>query len=156
MNLILRPRNDLEEAVERKFVWIQSAREWLQSQPGALAARMSGSGSTVFGLWPTLPLLQNKPVAHSAAGWSIVFSWIMLALPRKSWSPCLQLGKKMKPQNFFPNCSVVWTVRPRVKPFTEIARLVSNPESLTSFASFTSPRKLAGRLVSKPPNQSVS
>ena len=53
MNLILRPRNDLEEAVEKKFIWIQSAREWLQSQPGALAARMSGSGSTVFGLWPT-------------------------------------------------------------------------------------------------------
>jgi len=53
MNLTLRPRNDLEEAVEKKFLWIRSAREWLQRQPGALAARMSGSGSTVFGLWPS-------------------------------------------------------------------------------------------------------
>lgn len=35
------------------FFVIVSAREWLQSQPGALAARMSGSGSTVFGLWLT-------------------------------------------------------------------------------------------------------
>lgn len=49
--LILHPRNDLEAPVENKFFWIRSARQWLQKQPGVLAARMSGSGSTVFGLW---------------------------------------------------------------------------------------------------------
>jgi len=47
----LKPRNDLEPAVEEKFLWIRSARAWLGRQPGALAARMSGSGSTVFGLF---------------------------------------------------------------------------------------------------------
>ncbi|NBR46319.1 MAG: 4-(cytidine 5'-diphospho)-2-C-methyl-D-erythritol kinase, partial [Verrucomicrobia bacterium] len=49
----IRPRNDLEPAVEEKFPWIRAAREWLSAQPGVLAARMSGSGSTVFGLWQT-------------------------------------------------------------------------------------------------------
>ena len=49
--LTLRPRNDLEGAVESKFLWIRTAREWISQQPGVLAARMSGSGSTVFGLW---------------------------------------------------------------------------------------------------------
>lgn len=51
--LILHPRNDLEGPVEQKFLWIRSAREWLGKQSGVLTARMSGSGSTVFGLWPT-------------------------------------------------------------------------------------------------------
>ena len=49
----IRPRNDLEPAVERKFIWIASAREWLGRQSGVLAARMSGSGSTVYGLFST-------------------------------------------------------------------------------------------------------
>ena len=49
----LRPRNDLEPAVEQKYLWIRAARTWLSRQPGVLAARMSGSGSTVFGLWST-------------------------------------------------------------------------------------------------------
>ena len=49
----IKPRNDLEPAVEEKFLWIRAARRWLSQQPGVLAARMSGSGSTVFGLWPT-------------------------------------------------------------------------------------------------------
>jgi len=49
----IRPRNDLEPAVEKKFLWISSAREWLEKQPAVLAARMSGSGSTVFGLFST-------------------------------------------------------------------------------------------------------
>jgi len=51
--LTLHPRNDLEGPVENKFIWIRSAREWLQKQSGSLAARMSGSGSTVFGLFHT-------------------------------------------------------------------------------------------------------
>lgn len=47
----LRPRNDLEPAVEEKFLWIRAVRTWLSRQPGVLVARMSGSGSTVFGLF---------------------------------------------------------------------------------------------------------
>jgi 4-diphosphocytidyl-2-C-methyl-D-erythritol kinase len=57
----IRPRNDLEPAVEGKFFWISSAREWLEKQPAVLAARMSGSGSTVFGLF------SRKEEAESAA-----------------------------------------------------------------------------------------
>lgn len=45
------PQNDLEPPVEKKFLWISSARTWMEQQPGVLAARMSGSGSTVFGLF---------------------------------------------------------------------------------------------------------
>lgn len=50
-NYELRPRNDLEPAVEEKFLWIRTVRTWLSRQPGVLVARMSGSGSTVFGLF---------------------------------------------------------------------------------------------------------
>jgi 4-diphosphocytidyl-2-C-methyl-D-erythritol kinase len=51
--LTLYPRNDLEGPVEKKFIWIRSAREWLQKQTGVLTVRMSGSGSTVFALLRT-------------------------------------------------------------------------------------------------------
>ena len=54
------PQNDLEPAVEKKFLWIQVARRWMEKQPGARVARMSGSGSTVFGLF------RNKQEAESA------------------------------------------------------------------------------------------
>jgi 4-diphosphocytidyl-2-C-methyl-D-erythritol kinase len=47
------PRNDLENAVESKFLWIKSARQWMEAQKNNLSSRMSGSGSTVFGLFPT-------------------------------------------------------------------------------------------------------
>ena len=47
------PRNDLEKAVESKFLWIESARHWMGIQKNVLASRMSGSGSTVYGLFPT-------------------------------------------------------------------------------------------------------
>ena len=47
------PRNDLENAVESKFLWIESTRRWMETQKSVLASRMSGSGSTVFGLFPT-------------------------------------------------------------------------------------------------------
>ena len=45
------PQNDLEPPVEERFPWIASCRQWMESQPGVIAARMSGSGSTVFGLF---------------------------------------------------------------------------------------------------------
>jgi len=45
------PQNDLEPPVEKRLLWIPSARKWMETQSGVLAARMSGSGSTVFGLF---------------------------------------------------------------------------------------------------------
>jgi len=51
--LKIMPRNDLENAVESKFLWIESARHWMGIQKNVLASRMSGSGSTVYGLFPT-------------------------------------------------------------------------------------------------------
>jgi len=70
----LRPRNDLEPAVEEKFLWIRAARHWLAQQPGVLAARMSGSGSTVFGLWPKES--EAKAVADRARNYFGNVAWI--------------------------------------------------------------------------------
>ena len=56
------PQNDLEPAVEEKLLWIRAARAWLARQPGVLAARMSGSGSTVFGLWSSAQEAQEAAV----------------------------------------------------------------------------------------------
>ena len=70
----LRPRNDLEPAVEQKYLWIRAARTWLSRQPGVLAARMSGSGSTVFGLWATEA--EAKAVAKRAKDYFGLDAWI--------------------------------------------------------------------------------
>ena len=70
----LRPRNDLEPAVEQKYPWIRAARTWLSRQPGVLAARMSGSGSTVFGLWATEA--EAKAVAKRAKDYFGLDAWI--------------------------------------------------------------------------------
>ena len=70
----LRPRNDLEPAVEEKFLWIRAARRWLTQQPGVLAARMSGSGSTVFGLWKTQS--EAKDAADRAEAYFGKSAWI--------------------------------------------------------------------------------
>lgn len=70
----LRPRNDLEPAVEEKFLWIQAARRWVARQPGALAARMSGSGSTVFGLWSKESAAEAA--AKRAKGYFGEIAWI--------------------------------------------------------------------------------
>lgn len=71
------PQNDLEPAVESKFLWIQAARTWMEKQPGALAARMSGSGSTIFGLF------KKKQEAESARDKALQFfgaeGWIQVA-----------------------------------------------------------------------------
>lgn len=72
----IRPRNDLEPAVERKFLWIRSARNWLSRQEGVLAARMSGSGSTVFGLWATET--EAKKSAIKARDTFGTTSWIQI------------------------------------------------------------------------------
>jgi 4-diphosphocytidyl-2-C-methyl-D-erythritol kinase len=70
----LQPRNDLEPAVEEKFLWIRAARRWLGQQPGILAARMSGSGSTVFGLWAKEP--EAKAAADRARKYFGETAWI--------------------------------------------------------------------------------
>jgi len=70
----LKPRNDLEPAVEDKFLWIRAARHWLAQQPGVLAARMSGSGSTVFGLWAKES--EATTVADRARGYFGNMAWI--------------------------------------------------------------------------------
>lgn len=70
----LKPRNDLEPAVEEKFLWIRAARHWLAQQPGVLASRMSGSGSTVFGLWAKES--EAKAVADRARSYFGDVAWI--------------------------------------------------------------------------------
>ena len=74
MTYELNPRNDLEPAVEEKFLWIRTARHWLARQPGVLAARMSGSGSTVFGLWNTRS--EAEAVADQASRYFGKTAWI--------------------------------------------------------------------------------
>ncbi len=73
-NYELRPRNDLEPAVEQKYLWIRAARRWLNRQEGVLVARMSGSGSTVFGLWATEE--QALIVANRAKEYFGSLAWI--------------------------------------------------------------------------------
>ena len=73
----IRPRNDLEPAVERKFLWISSAREWLAKQPAVLAARMSGSGSTVFGLFSRKEEAENA--AQQAREFFGIDTWIQVS-----------------------------------------------------------------------------
>lgn len=46
-------RNDLEEAALSEAAVIDSARQALSAEPECLLARMSGSGATVFGIFPT-------------------------------------------------------------------------------------------------------
>jgi 4-diphosphocytidyl-2-C-methyl-D-erythritol kinase len=43
-------RNDLEQAVLPKYLFLALMKEWLQRQPDSLFALMSGSGSTVFAI----------------------------------------------------------------------------------------------------------
>jgi 4-diphosphocytidyl-2-C-methyl-D-erythritol kinase len=52
-------RNDLEQAVLPKYVFLAVMKEWLKRQSEALFAMMSGSGSTVFAI------VQNRLVGES-------------------------------------------------------------------------------------------
>jgi 4-diphosphocytidyl-2-C-methyl-D-erythritol kinase len=71
------PRNDLENAVESKFLWIESARRWMGAQTNVLASRMSGSGSTVFGLFPTQE--DAEKIARDGRGYFGSSAWIQVA-----------------------------------------------------------------------------
>jgi len=71
------PRNDLENAVESKFLWIEGARRWMGAQTNVLASRMSGSGSTVFGLFPTQE--DAEKIARDGRGYFGSSAWIQVA-----------------------------------------------------------------------------
>lgn len=43
-------RNDLEPPVLEKYLWIVTAKEWLQQRPEVVDAMMSGSGSSLFAI----------------------------------------------------------------------------------------------------------
>ena len=75
--LTLRPRNDLERPVEGKFLWIRSAREWLEKQSGVMTARMSGSGSTVFAIWKSEN--EAKKIASAAREYFGGEAWLQVA-----------------------------------------------------------------------------
>lgn len=62
-------RNDLQPiAIGRRSV-IQNAIERLASRPGVLAARMSGSGATVFGLFSSSAAARRAAQEMSGKGW---------------------------------------------------------------------------------------
>jgi 4-diphosphocytidyl-2-C-methyl-D-erythritol kinase len=75
--LTLRPRNDLERPVEGKFLWIRSAREWLEKQSGVMTARMSGSGSTVFAIWRSEN--EAKKIASAAREYFGGEAWLQVS-----------------------------------------------------------------------------
>jgi 4-diphosphocytidyl-2-C-methyl-D-erythritol kinase len=75
--LTLHPRNDLERPVEGKFLWIRSAREWLEKQSGVMTARMSGSGSTVFAIWKSEK--EAEKAASAAREYFGEDSWVQVA-----------------------------------------------------------------------------
>ncbi len=70
-------RNDLEPAVCEKYLWIGVARDWLLREAGALLAMMSGSGSSVFGLWEAPPdpgIVARARLFFGAEAWIEPFS----------------------------------------------------------------------------------
>ena len=51
INFIKSTQNDLEAPAIKLYPAIGELKEWMQKQPGCHIARMSGSGSTIFGLF---------------------------------------------------------------------------------------------------------
>ncbi len=62
-------RNDLEPIAIRRQCVIQTVIERLASRPGALAARMSGSGATVFGLFSSAAAARRAEQDMAGRGW---------------------------------------------------------------------------------------
>ncbi len=52
-------KNDFEEAVFSQHTEIASIKKWMYEQ-GATYAAMSGSGSTVYGIFKTIPVIDNR------------------------------------------------------------------------------------------------
>jgi 4-diphosphocytidyl-2-C-methyl-D-erythritol kinase len=72
--LMEKSRNDLEPIAIRLGFVIQTVIDRLASRPGALAARMSGSGATVFGLFSSAAAARRAAGAMAGRGW-----WAMSA-----------------------------------------------------------------------------
>ena len=51
--------NDFEGAVFSQHPTISSIKKWMYEQ-GATYAAMSGSGSTVYGIFKTIPVIDNR------------------------------------------------------------------------------------------------
>lgn len=67
--LIQNSRNDLEAiAIERRSV-IQTVIDRLSSRPGAIAARMSGSGATAYGLFTSSEAASRTAKSMAGRGW---------------------------------------------------------------------------------------
>lgn len=62
-------RNDLEPIAIRRHNVIQTALGSLARRPGALGARMSGSGATVFGLFTSAEAATRAARAAAGRGW---------------------------------------------------------------------------------------
>jgi 4-diphosphocytidyl-2-C-methyl-D-erythritol kinase len=62
-------RNDLEPPAIALRPVIAEALAVLRAQPACLLARMSGSGATCYGLYPTAPEAQRAAEAAQALGW---------------------------------------------------------------------------------------
>ncbi len=81
-------RNDLQPiAIGRQSV-IQNAIERLAFRPGALAARMSGSGATVFGLFSSSAAARRAEQEMSGKGWWSMSAGIQGATLRASKVVC--------------------------------------------------------------------
>ena len=67
-------RNDLTAAAVSLVPQIGRVLTALETQPGILLARMSGSGATCFGLWAEQPSAEAaaRALSESAAGWWVV------------------------------------------------------------------------------------
>ena len=62
-------RNDLEPPAFALQPVIGEVSNWLATRPGAIAARMSGSGATTFGLFSSLEAAKRTAVAARSRGW---------------------------------------------------------------------------------------
>ncbi|HXI87038.1 MAG TPA: hypothetical protein VNH64_06235, partial [Parvularculaceae bacterium] len=71
---LTKTRNDLEPPAIAREKAIGAARELLAQSPGALLARMSGSGASVYGLFAAPDLADRAAARAQAQGW-----WAMAA-----------------------------------------------------------------------------
>jgi 4-diphosphocytidyl-2-C-methyl-D-erythritol kinase len=79
--LIAATRNDLEPFAVARAPVIAEAIARLSAQPGALRARMSGSGATVFALFPARTAASRAAAAMRARGWWALDAGIYGAAP---------------------------------------------------------------------------
>ncbi|MBB5518012.1 4-(cytidine 5'-diphospho)-2-C-methyl-D-erythritol kinase [Amphiplicatus metriothermophilus] len=73
-------RNDLEPHAVARAPVIAAARDFLAARPGALCARMSGSGATVFALFASGEAAARAARAASGRGW-----WALAAALARRW-----------------------------------------------------------------------